>query len=192
MPPPQRVLTPSKPAVFLDLRVSTKPDVSAMALLRAELGGTLRAYFMMASCLAAAALMLVTLAFALCAWQTSGGMPLEILFLSCMLFPTGSHACACRRGPSLSKSPSGSRDFILGENAALRVEIGEIRSKQAFHSSPTRPLSGKPASPQLLSPSSSPPPSSLSRLPHARPLSACAHARLTCTCLTCTRPSERR
>ena len=93
-----------------------------MALLRAELGGTLRAYFMMASCLAAAALMLVTLAFALCAWQTSGGTPLEILFLSCMLFPTGSHACACRRGPSLSKSPSGSRDFILGENAALRVE----------------------------------------------------------------------
>ena len=150
-----------------------------MALLRAELGGTLRAYFMMASCLAAAALMLVTLAFALCAWQTSGGMPLEILFLSCMLFPTGSHACACRRGPSLSKSPSGRRDFILGENAALRVEIGEIRSKQAFHSSPTRPLSGKPASPQLLSHSSSPPPSSLSRLPHARPLSACAHARLT-------------
>ena len=45
-----------------------------------ELGGTLRAYFMMASCLASAALMLVTFAFALCAWQTSGGMLLAILF----------------------------------------------------------------------------------------------------------------
>ena len=54
-----------------------------------ELGGTLRAYLTMVGCLAAAALMLLTTAFALCVQQTSGGMLPRCSFL---------HVCSSRLG----------------------------------------------------------------------------------------------